>query len=294
MSLHSEHTLKQYRSWQNTLRRGRETVAICLKNREGRVDPLGEYADLQAPSASSAEAASQLPDFLLRIPPAHSGGSTASRSHRYALRSTTRSRRSFLSFPAEVRNMIYQLCVHYPSCSELFDAFYAQKEKQEMDKKGKGKQSLDTISNPREATIRLRTPTILILCKQVTREVLPILHERVFVVDRVPPWVMGHEFPLLFTDFISSRTLQSIRHIDLRITLGEGHLGCGKVWLKLVGDLLRSLKDHSLVQFNVTFRMKRVDAYDVWYWDLLSYQDIMSKARLIPYLTCLASSLIMV
>jgi hypothetical protein len=277
--MHSEHTLKQYRSWQKTLRRGREMVAICFKNREGRVDPLVEYVALQ-PHNAPVEAAAQLPDFLLRIPPAHSGGYTASRNHRYALRSATRTRRSFLGFPAEVRNMIYQLSVHYPSCSELFDSFYVQKEKQDRDKKGKGKQSLDSIARARDATIRLHTPTILILCKQITREVLPILHERVFVIDRVPPWVMGHEFPLLFTDFISNRTLQSIRHIDLRITLGEGHLGCGKVWLKLVGDLLRSLKDHSLVQFNVTFRMKRVDAYDVWYWDLLAYQDIMIKARI--------------
>jgi hypothetical protein len=91
---------------------------------------------------------------------------------------------------------------------------------------------------------------------------------------------MGHDHPILFTSYASKTTLQAIQYIDLRITLGEGIDGSGRVWLGLLTDLLKALDGHSLVQFKVTFRMKRLEMVEVWLRELDAYKNIMFEVMI--------------
>ncbi|KAK0617830.1 hypothetical protein B0T17DRAFT_311717 [Bombardia bombarda] len=139
---------------------------------------------------------------------------------------------SFLHFPGELRNMIYEYSLHYPTSLELYSAYnhriveyYAQK-------------SSDlTLQFPQYSGI-LKTPTILLLCRAITAECLSMLRAQQFVIDRFPPWVPGQIRPLRISQFIGRQTLQSLRDIEIRIPLGHGSYGSGWVWDDILKELL--------------------------------------------------------
>lgn len=153
---------------------------------------------------------------------------------------------SFFDFPAEIRNMIYDHILHWPDCVDLYRSFYRQIP------------AYPTNEEPHPSQYQyqrsLRTPTILLLCRRVTRESLPILKSRWLVIDRLPPFVPGGLMKM--TDFIGRRTLQSLHHIDLRIGLGEGPLGSGWIWTRLLDELLTILRErNAFVKLRLLVRM---------------------------------------
>jgi hypothetical protein len=148
--------VNQYREWETTVLRGRERVKGWLENPAAHQDifpdpsPSIRSPGLLTPSTSRP---AKIPDFLAR--PSHPDdrkGSDASQGvgSRYETRSVTRQRHSFVGLPAEIRNMVYQLCVDYPNCRTLFDSFYSQQAKHSDGKgrKGKGNHMLLVFALP--------------------------------------------------------------------------------------------------------------------------------------------------
>ncbi|KAF3767356.1 hypothetical protein M406DRAFT_241893, partial [Cryphonectria parasitica EP155] len=147
---------------------------------------------------------------------------------------------SFLHFPSEIRNMIYSYLTQYPPCIDLYRSFYR------------------TVSyepgclrcRPRQQT--LYTPTILLLCKYITAECLPMLQAQPLVIDRLPPFEGADTMPdryhrgfLTISDFVGRRTIQNLRHIDIRIGLGEGPLESGWAWMNIVDEMIQLLEQRN-------------------------------------------------
>ncbi|KAI0132220.1 hypothetical protein BJ170DRAFT_236080 [Xylariales sp. AK1849] len=274
-----EETIEHIIAWKKTSQRGQDRVRKHLKIRPNPsgVDPLTEctapprdpqwHLKPRGAPGSTPPSPSQLPAFLDEVPSAARRG--------YGLRSMDR-RFSFLQFPAEIRNMIYRYAAVYPTSRQLFDSYYVQTNWATEDElKGILPLNPILISN---GNIQLHTPTIYLLCKQITKEALGVLRNRVFVVDHIPAWIMGHQFPLPIACFIPKQTLQSIRFLELRISLGEGS-GSGRVWHKLIDDLLRCLTNHSLVRFKVLFKFKNMDNSYVWSDEFDLWEGLIDKAN---------------
>lgn len=152
---------------------------------------------------------------------------------------------SFLNLPGEIRNMVYDFAVHWPTSTQLYapynrriDSHYAAKRN-----RADTDTDADAVTAGKDAEFptyngALQTPTILLLCRQVTYECLPILRSRRLVIDRLPPWLPGARRPMRVSEFIGRRTLQSARNIEIRAPLGQGVLGSGWVWNGIVAELL--------------------------------------------------------
>jgi hypothetical protein len=144
----------------------------------------------------------------------------------------------FFNFPPEIRNMIYEYSLAWPTSYELYapynqqiDDYYANKD--------------DPNKKFPEYSGVLRTPTILLLCRRITAECHPVLQSKTFVIDRLPPWLPGAPRPMLFSWFIGRRTIQSLRHIELRIPAGQGRFGSGWVWAWIALDVLNILRERN-------------------------------------------------
>ncbi len=125
---------------------------------------------------------------------------------------------------------------------------------------------------------RLATPTVLLLCRAITRECLPFLKERVFVVDRIPPWPRGDMAPPKISRFLGRTTFQNLRYIDIRLSLGEGSLGSGWVWGPLVDDLLDILGEwNSFDCLRILFRYHDVTQHNVWHEESKIYRNLVEK-----------------
>ena len=172
-----------------------------------------------------------------------------------------------LSLPLEIRNMVYQHCVSYPPVKELFHAYYSQQRLH-----GNAK---------RRFSVQHSTPTIYLLCKQITREALYILRRRLLVFDRFPPWLMGDPDPLGICNFIHKNTLQKVRYLELRIALGEGGFRSGGVWINVVSDLLDALTPrNSIIELKVLVKLHRVDLLQLWDRELGVYELLVRLVSL--------------
>ncbi|ROW05244.1 hypothetical protein VSDG_00434 [Cytospora chrysosperma] len=177
----------------------------------------------------------------------------------------------FFDFPAEIRNIIYDHILRWPDCVDLYRSFYRQIP------------AYPTNEEPHSSQYRyqrsLRTPTILLLCRRITVESLPILKSRWLVIDRLPPFVPGGLMKI--TDFIGRRTLQSLNHIDLRIGLGEGPLGSGWIWTRLLDEVLAVLKErNSLVKLRLLVRMCDDQMVSRWEQEWRYSREIKKKMRM--------------
>lgn len=260
-------TLEKFQHWQKMLKRGRQKVRKLSKNPEGRAELLAESQQpgiLMTPHLAEESTSAEKvpgPDWLWEREQAgkqiHAGSPRDANTRRYA----------FLSFPPEVRNMIYRGCADYPDCRRLFDAYYTQKTKSE---KTIGKEIHGQF------TLQLHTPTILLLCKQITRESLGILRSRAFVLDRLPPWIMDYPNPLTITNFISKPTLQQLQHIEVRLSLGDSQYGSCRVWMKVLKDLLRTLSgQNSVVGMKVMIKLNNVATNYIWTLELPDYEHLI-------------------
>ncbi|KAI0421037.1 hypothetical protein F5X98DRAFT_371054 [Xylaria grammica] len=260
--MHQEQAHNNYADWISIQRWGR-----------GRIDEASKD-----PAARAKLLAEILPPRPVLLQPQHDEIRLASRCFpAYCATTTTLNRPSpnnthsfsFLgSFPAEVRNAIYQYVVDYPTCRELFDAYYGQV----------GVLGARTNSDTsRSFTVNLYTPNILLLCKQITRESLSLLRLRPFVIDRIPPWIMGNPKPLPLTHLISKTTLQNIRFVEIKLSIGdaERHFS-GRVWYEVLDDVLRAWSEkNSLVRLRIMIKVNNIDVDLLWDFELRNYANIM-------------------
>ncbi|KAK8028726.1 hypothetical protein PG991_005782 [Apiospora marii] len=251
-------TRAEYADWCKILERGQRAISrlvrdpdpdalerelVRMANSEPQKPPHLRPRNMQAESAFGA-AATLLPDFLQQPAPS---ASSAPRGSGKSL---------FMKLPFEVRNMIYDHCVFYPSSKELYHVYYSRRNSQ---------------------TQRF-TPTIYLLSKEITREALLALRSRVLVIDRVPPWPMGRSSPLEICNFISRDTLLKVRYLELRVAFGEGDSGNGDVWLKVVRDLLRALSSrNSIIHFKVLVKVHGLQVPYVWSAELRHYEQMKQQ-----------------
>lgn len=227
---------------------------------------------------------------------------------------------SFFTFPAEIRNMIYDYAARYPDCMDLYGVYYRKVASSIYSSSTTTCSSSSTAkpalkcSNPhhqhkhhQEQRFRnrpvFRTPTILLLCRRITAECLPVLHSRPLIIDRIPPFHIDspplaphhhhhrrrslrrpHQHPvdgggglMRLGSFLGRATLQHLRSLEVRIGLGEGPLGSGWVWRRVLAELLGVLSErNTLARLRVLVRLCDQDdpaAGPVWQseWDYYSY-----------------------
>ncbi|KAI0457506.1 hypothetical protein F5B21DRAFT_80836 [Xylaria acuta] len=261
-AMNEEVAYKHYVDWATMQRRGRERIHKASKDPAARAKLL---ADIPPPNPvmfrpqfhEVQPALSSLPSYC--SPTTASSSPPLNKDPGY----------SFLgSFPAETRNAIYQYAINYPTCRELFDAYYDQVEKFRV-------HTINGISCGFSAS--LHTPTILLLCKQITREALTVLRLRPFVIDRIPPWIMGNAKPLPLTHLISKGTLQNIRFVEIKLSLGDcENYSSGRVWFQVLDDVLRAWSGkNSLLRLKVMIKVSNIDIDGLWDFELRYYAEIM-------------------
>jgi hypothetical protein len=253
-----------YHDWGRTLRRGQQQVTRFLKDPTRRVDPALESQGPRERHPPAREDSSTFPAFLKNSQP--------------PVPICRNKPMWFYTLPPELRVNVCNFCIDYPHCRDLFDCYYNQRTRRHAEDT-KGKQSLALMVQPNSGeSIRFYTPTILLICKKITLEALCQLYTHTFLIDRIPPWVMGNGQPLPITDFMPKFTLQSLRYLEIRISLGEGS-GSGRVWLKMLVDLLLSLGQHSLIKVKVVFKIKGMRNWFIWPNELHYYDNIRKKVR---------------
>ncbi|KAL1876495.1 hypothetical protein Daus18300_002739 [Diaporthe australafricana] len=99
---------------------------------------------------------------------------------------------------------------------------------------------------------------------------MPVLKSRWFVIDRLPPCMPpladgGGGF-LRMASFIGRETLQRLHYIDLRIGLGEGPMGSGWIWNRVLDELLGILVErNAFVHLRLLIRRcNQEDSPSIW------------------------------
>ncbi|RYC61784.1 hypothetical protein CHU98_g4442 [Xylaria longipes] len=260
--MNEEVAYKNYIDWTTMQRRGRERIQKASKDPVARAKLL---ADIPPPKPAT------LRPQLHELQPALSGlpsycSPTTASSHSLLNKNPGY---SFLgSFPAETRNTIYQYAVNYPTCRELFDAYHDQVDKFK---------ACNINDTPHGFSISLHTPNILLLCKQVTREALTVLRLRPFVIDRIPPWIMGNAKPLPLTHLISNTTLQNVRFVEIKLSFGDcENYSSGRVWCQVLEEVLKAWSPkNSLLRLKVMVKVSNIDVDELWDLELRIYTEIM-------------------
>ncbi|KAI1377650.1 hypothetical protein F4677DRAFT_444238 [Hypoxylon crocopeplum] len=274
--------------WRVVEQRGRKKVLRAYKDPTTRDRLLSEIPAptsviLHISDTDRTSALARLPAFLVDSP-AYPGQPGQVMGYRYSFLGT---------FPPEIRNMIYRYAVGYPTCRSLFDAYYSQKQRFTTQVQ---RWQLITGSTRLShfAKIKLRTPTILLLCKQITREALAVLYLQPFIFDRLPPWLMGNSSPLSLVNFISRSTLQTLRFVQIKISLGDNTaFRSGSVWLRLLSDVLKVWSErNSLVRLQIMFKLSNVTKPNVWYYELEDYEKLVDAFSHFEFYHGLKSDLI--
>ncbi|KAI1470623.1 uncharacterized protein F4812DRAFT_272627 [Daldinia caldariorum] len=268
-----EESVKKLHEWIIMQRRGRNKILRASKDPIARARLFTEIPSpnpvvLHISESDRVSALTSLPAFLFSGPAVESGQTPIS----------IQGYRSFLTtFPPEVRNIIYHYAIGYPTCRNLYDYYYDQKEKAKAKIELRPRSANTRVS--RHSKIILRTPAILLLCKQITREVLSFLYLQPFVIDRIPPWIMGNSAPLSIVNFISRATLQKLRFVQIKISLGDSiEFGSGKVWLRLLNDVLDAWSErNSLVRLEVMFKLSHITRPNIWTYELEYYETLVNK-----------------
>lgn len=185
---------------------------------------------------------------------------------------------SFLgSFPAEIRNAIYDHVVDYPTCRSLFDAYYHQADRYPTQQHNGNVSSFDFTNT-------FHTPTIFLLCKQITKEALTFLRLRPFVFDRLPPWIMGCDTPLHLHQFISKPTLQNIRFFVMKISLGDCEsFSSASVWHNALEEVLAIWAEkNSLVRLKIIFKVNNLKVERLWDSEMREYEYILYQVSTAP------------
>ncbi|KAI2620095.1 hypothetical protein GGR54DRAFT_639862 [Hypoxylon sp. NC1633] len=273
---------KQLADWKVMQRRGRRKILMAAKDPAARAKLIAEIASpspvqLHISETDRASALATIPAFLVDGPARHPDPSDQ-QSDRQSDRQSERQpgeEGSFLTIlPPEIRDMIYYHAVGYPTCRSLYDSYYDQKDKVRAKIELRPRSTNTRVA--RHPMIPLRTPTVLLLCKQITREALRILYLQPFVIDRIPPWLMGNTWPLNLSSFISKSTLQNLRFVQIKISLGDSdEFRVGRVWLRLLADVISAWSQHnSLVRLEVMFKLSNVAMPNLWDYELMDFDEI--------------------
>ncbi|OIW31854.1 hypothetical protein CONLIGDRAFT_243120 [Coniochaeta ligniaria NRRL 30616] len=183
------------------------------------------------------------------------------------------SRYGFLSFPAEIRNQIYDYACHWPDSRSLY-AHYNR----EIDEYYAARRAGDATVKFPVWQGYVKTPTILLLCRQITRECRPILESRFLVIDRLPPWPKGASQHVPLTKFITKKTLQSVKCLEIRFTLGQGEEGSGWYWIKIITELFDILlEENCFRELRIVLCLTSLSDPDVWVQDTEYLKRIQSK-----------------
>lgn len=264
---------KKLADWRVMQHRGRNKVLKASRDPVARARFLAEIPStrpviLHISESDRISALASLPAFLFHGPATDPGRARKSRQRRYSFLTT---------LPPEIRNIIYHYAINYPTCRSLYDYYYDQKEKA-IAKIELRPRSINTRV-ARHSKVALRTPTILLLCKQITREALSILYLQPFVIDRIPPWIMGNPSPLSLIDFISRPTFQNLRFVQIKIPLGENNeFRSGQVWLQLLDDVLDAWSErNSLLRLQIMFKLSNVTRPNMWFYELEDYEKLVEK-----------------
>lgn len=166
--------------------------------------------------------------------------------------------------------MIYDRAVHYPDCIELYAVYYHRISPSKPTSSSNQQRPQDLCHH--QPT--LRTPTILLLCRRITAECLPVLRSRPLVIDRIPPFRLrdgAHRARgglMRVADFVGRATLQRLRCVEVRVGLGEGPLGSGWVWRRVLDEVLGILTErNALARLRLLVRLCDQDdnaARPVW------------------------------
>lgn len=153
----------------------------------------------------------------------------------------------FLELPPYLRDDIYRLLLEYPKLNPSFERCEKEEDRSEA-KKCEAERLRPHCTLPYPRPPPMRTPPILLVCRQITAEALPILRNTTFVLDREPPYseVLGREMNI--TDFIGEETLKEMEHVELRLDID----GRPRVWSWTI-DLLLDVwaAGHSLKRLTV-------------------------------------------
>lgn len=157
---------------------------------------------------------------------------------------------ALFSLPRELRDEIYTHCIDYPQISTLVNA-YQEEARLLISARYPENLSIEALEkmlqwtsmrSPQRPT--LQTPPILLLSRQITAEVLNILHKKTLCLD-VP---ISSNFRrdvrgLLITDLVSEASLREVRYA--RLDLGFETLETANCWHRTVQYLWDIWKEGS-------------------------------------------------
>lgn len=167
---------------------------------------------------------------------------------------------TFLLFPPELRNIIYDMSLELPDSHTLYRDYNRQIGEYYV-RRSMGVEEEFPVYHG-----RLRTPTILLLCRAITRECLPVLKARNLVVDRLPPWLPGASRPMMLCQFLGVQTLQSLRFLEVRLALGHGKHGSGWVWSELLVELVEILlRKNVFEKLRFVISMHKLNERRLWF-----------------------------
>lgn len=90
---------------------------------------------------------------------------------------------------------------------------------------------------------------------------------------------MGNSAPLPLTDFVSRPTLQSLRFVEIKISLGESaNVGSGNIWLGLLNGVLDAWSErNALVRLHIVFKLSNVTRPNMWFYELEDFEKLVEK-----------------
>ncbi|KAI1095751.1 hypothetical protein F5B19DRAFT_265475 [Rostrohypoxylon terebratum] len=274
---------KKLDEWRTIQHRGRHKVLKASKDPVARAKFIAELPSPRSVILHISEA--DRVSALASLPPLNFSSPAIDPEPRRNFHRFHQPHTFLTSFPPEIRNIIYSYAIDYPSCRRLYDSYYDQREKATRSRSTNSKHSHSPF---------LRTPTILLLCKQITREALSLLYLQPFIIDRIPPWVMGDPSPLSLLNFIGKRTLQNLRFVQIKIPLGENaYVRSGKVWLEVLQDVINAWSEkHSLVRLQIMFKISNVNTRNLWSYELEDYEKLLEKFNYFEFRHALRPGLI--
>jgi hypothetical protein len=82
----------------------------------------------------------------------------------------------------------------------------------------------------------MRTPSLLLLNRQITSEALEVLYRKPLILDTTPPCIPQLGQPMGIPEIISETTLQNLRIVVLRMDLDQRQ--SARYWFKIIEMLL--------------------------------------------------------
>jgi hypothetical protein len=149
---------------------------------------------------------------------------------------------ALLDLPQEIRDLIFSYCVYYPSWSVLLSKHLENVRQSFRTHLGDeiSEQGLEELlpwsSFTQPEPLPMQTPAIFLVNRQISAEAFKILHSQTLDLSVPIPVNNSRTVRAVFiTDFISERTLQSIRRCKLDLSFTSTTEATG--WLRMTNRL---------------------------------------------------------